>query len=58
MLRFEFPLGALTATDQAQLPKQAHGRVFLRMTLMAAGKKIPLPWPGSFPSRAPDWSAL
>lgn len=58
LLRFEFPLAALAATDQTLLPKEAHGRVFLRMTLMAAGKRIPLPWPGSFPSRAPDWSAL
>lgn len=58
LLRFEFPLGAVAVTDQAQLPKEAHGRVFLRMTLTAAGKKIPLPWPRSFPSRARDWSAL
>jgi type VI secretion system protein ImpL len=40
------------------LPKQARGRVFLRITLMPAGKKTPLPWPGSFPARAPDWTAL
>ncbi|QGZ64844.1 type VI secretion system protein [Paraburkholderia acidisoli] len=57
-LKLEFPLGTLSASDSAYLPKQAHGRAYLRVTLMPAGKKTPLPWPGNFPVRAPDWSAL
>ncbi len=58
LLMFEFPLGTASPADLALLPKQARGRVFLRITLMPAGKKTPLPWPGSFPARAPDWTAL
>jgi type VI secretion system protein ImpL len=58
LLRFEFPLGTASPADLGLLPKQARGRVFLRVALMPAGKKIPLPWPGSFPARAPDWTSL
>ncbi|CAG4897655.1 type VI secretion system protein [Paraburkholderia saeva] len=58
LLRLEFPLGAANPTDAPLLPKESRGRVFLRVTLMPAGRKTPLPWPRSFPTRAPEWSAL
>lgn len=58
LLKFDFPLGTVNPANLALLPKQAHGRVFVRLALMPAGKKTPLPWPGSFPVRAPDWTAL
>lgn len=58
LLGFDFPLGTASPADLALLPKQARGTVFLRVTLTAAGKKTPLPWPGSFPARAPDWTTL
>jgi type VI secretion system protein ImpL len=58
LLRFEYPLGTANPADLSFLPKQARGRVYVRMTLMPAGKKTPLPWPGTFPARAPEWSAL
>jgi type VI secretion system protein ImpL len=58
LLRFDFPLGTTSPADLALLPKQTRAQVFLRLTLTAAGKKTPLPWPASFPTRAPDWNAL
>jgi len=58
LLGFDFPLATASPADLALLPKQARGSAFLRLTLMPAGKKTPLPWPGSFPARAPDWTAL
>ena len=58
LLKIEFPLGTANPADVSLLPKQAHGRVYVRIALMPAGKKTPLPWPGSFPVRAPEWSAL
>ncbi|MDR5815338.1 MULTISPECIES: type VI secretion protein IcmF/TssM N-terminal domain-containing protein [unclassified Caballeronia] len=58
LLRLEFPLSTANPADLSLLPKQARGRLFMRVTLMPAGKKTPLPWPGSFPVRAPEWSAL
>jgi type VI secretion system protein ImpL len=58
LLKMEFPLGTANPADLSLLPKQPHGRVYLRIALMPAGKKTPLPWPGSFPVRAPEWSAL
>lgn len=57
LLKFEFPLAAANLANLAVLPPQARGRVFLRLALTPAGKKIPLPWPGNFPARAPDWTA-
>jgi type VI secretion system protein ImpL len=30
----------------------------VRLVLSPAGKKTALPWPGSFPTRAPEWTAL
>jgi type VI secretion system protein ImpL len=58
LLRFEFPLSTTNPADLALLPKQARGRLYVRVTLMPAGKKTPLAWPANFPVRAPDWSAL
>lgn len=58
LLKFDFPLGVANAADLAALPKEARARVYLRMTLTPAGKKTPLPWPGGFPARAPDWTVL
>ncbi|CAG9252851.1 IcmF-related protein [Paraburkholderia unamae] len=58
LLRFDFPLGVANPADLAALPKDARGRVYLRITLMPAGKKTPLPWPGGFPARAPEWTVL
>ncbi|HEY2022384.1 type VI secretion system protein [Paraburkholderia sp.] len=58
LLAFDFPLGTVSPADLSLLPKQARGRAFVRVTLMPAGKKTPLPWPGSFPARAPDWNSL
>ncbi|TKC87728.1 type VI secretion protein IcmF [Trinickia terrae] len=58
LLKFDFPLGTVNAADLALLPKQAHGQVFVRLTLSAPGSKTPLPWPGSFPTSAPEWNAL
>ncbi|MFC0401966.1 type VI secretion system protein [Paraburkholderia rhizosphaerae] len=58
LLKLDFPLGTASPADVGLLPAQAHGRAFVRVTLTPAGKKNPLPWPGSFPARAPDWTAL
>jgi type VI secretion system protein ImpL len=58
LLGFDFPIGMASPADLALLPKQTRGSVFLRLTLTPAGKKTPLPWPGSFPARAPNWTAL
>lgn len=57
LLRFDFPLGVANVSKLAQVPDLDVGRVFLRVAMMPAGKKNPLPWPGSFPARAPEWSA-
>lgn len=56
LLRFDFPMGLANAAKLSQAPDLEEGRVFLRMALMPAGKKTPLPWPNSFPARAPEWS--
>jgi len=58
LLKFDFPLGTASAADLALLPKQARGQAFIRLTLSAPGSKTPLPWPGSFPTSAPEWNAL
>jgi type VI secretion system protein ImpL len=58
LLKLDFPLGTASPADVGLVPAQARGRAFVRVTLTPAGKKTPLPWPGSFPARAPDWTAL
>ncbi len=56
LLRFEFPL-APAAAAVSLAPQEARARVFLRLSVSPAGKRSPLAWPGTFPVRAPDWSA-
>lgn len=58
LLKFEFPLTVVNVADEAMLPKQSRGQVYVRLVLSPTGKKTALPWPGSFPNRAPEWSAL
>lgn len=55
LLRMEFPLDLNTDGNKA-LTQEARGRVFLRMTLSAVGKRTPLTWPMVFPTRAPELS--
>ena len=55
-LKFEFPLRATALTNIGLVPTGGKARVYLRVTLMPAGKKTPLAWPAVFPTRAPEWS--
>jgi type VI secretion system protein ImpL len=55
LLRLEFPL-AVAADDGKSPPLEARSRVYLRLSLSPVGKKSPLPWPGIFPVRAPEWT--
>lgn len=56
LLKFEFPLATSNAADTALVAKYPRGRVYLRVRLTPGGKKIPLAWPSSFPTHAPNWS--
>ncbi|WP_206956190.1 type VI secretion system protein [Trinickia acidisoli] len=58
LLRFEFPLDTATVADAALVSKHPLGRVYMRVRLTPGGKKIPLSWPTSFPTHAPNWSTL
>ncbi|WP_085316769.1 type VI secretion system protein [Derxia lacustris] len=53
LLRFEFPL-AVQADTPAGASTETRARVYVRLTVSAAGKRLPLAWPGAFPSRAPE----
>lgn len=55
LLRFEFPL-SLQAEKAGVPATDSRARVFLRLTISPAGKRTPLAWPGTFPTRAPDVS--
>ncbi len=55
LLRFEFPL-APAGVAASLAPEAARARVYLRLSISPAGKRAPLPWPGNFPVRAPEWS--
>jgi type VI secretion system protein ImpL len=55
LLRMEFPL-SVASEDSKAPPLEARSRVYLRLTLSPVGKKSPLPWPGIFPVRAPEWT--
>ncbi|APW44407.1 type VI secretion system protein [Rhodoferax saidenbachensis] len=55
LLRMEFPMGTGTELGKSGQP-DVRARVFLRFTLSAVGKRTPLAWPGTFPSRAPEFS--
>lgn len=59
LLKFEFPLAA-AAPEGGKPPTAAtegRARVYLRLTVMPAGKRQALIWPGLFPPSAPDWAA-
>lgn len=54
LLRFEFPLERSGAGGALQGPARA--RVFLRLTVSPAGKRLALAWPASaLPARLPAW---
>lgn len=55
LLRLELPL--TLAGEAGAPPGEGRARVFVRLTLSAAGKRAPLIWPGQIPLRAPDWDA-
>lgn len=55
LLRMEFPL-TVASEDGKAPPLEARSRVYLRLSLSPVGKKSPLPWPGIFPVRAPEWA--
>ncbi|MGN6315565.1 type VI secretion system protein [Trinickia sp.] len=57
LLKFEFPLETTNTADAALVSKYPRGRVFVRVRMMPGGKKVPLAWPNSFPTHAPNWSA-
>lgn len=52
LLKFEFPLIFATepSVDNA---KETLARVYLRLTVSPAGKRVPLSWPGPFPTYVP-----
>lgn len=56
MLKFEFPLQTVVGSDAVPVAGSGRARVFMRVAVSAPGKKSPLPWPASFPSRAVEWS--
>jgi type VI secretion system protein ImpL len=58
LLRMEFPMAAPGNTAIFKAPAQdiqSRARVYLRLTLSPVGKRTPVFWPASFPSRAPDF---
>jgi type VI secretion system protein ImpL len=57
LLKFEFPLETVKATDASLVSKDPRGRVFVRVRMTPGGKKVPLAWPASFPTHAPNWSS-
>lgn len=57
LLRFEFPLGS-PADNTTEMPAVAsRARVFMRLTITGAGKRVPLVWPVIFPIAAPVWGS-
>jgi type VI secretion system protein ImpL len=55
LLRMEFPMNVAEG-DGKSPPLETRSRVYMRMALSPVGKKTPLPWPGIFPVRAPEWA--
>jgi type VI secretion system protein ImpL len=55
LLRLEFPLADTSGAAGDKMPVQSRARVYLRLTLSAVGKRTPVFWPGTFPSRAPEF---
>jgi type VI secretion system protein ImpL len=54
LLRFEFPIYS-NGEALKGLP-DSRARVYLKLAVSPAGKRAPLAWPGSFPSKAPEWT--
>nr|WP_255429256.1 type VI secretion system protein [Ramlibacter albus] len=54
LLKFEFPL--YSGGEAMKGTPDGRARVFMRVSISPAGKRAPLAWPGSFPTRAPDWT--
>ena len=55
LLRFEFPIFTTGETVKAGA-QESRAKVFIRLTISPVGKRAPLVWPATFPSRAPDMS--
>jgi len=53
LLKFEFPLTVVG--DGKIAARDARARVYVRLTVSAAGKRAPLVWPPAFPVKAPAW---
>lgn len=54
LLRMEFPM-SLTSDNPKATPQEVRARVYLRLTLSPVGKRTPVFWPGTFPTRAPEF---
>lgn len=53
LLKFEFPMTAVG--DGRIQTRDSRARVYVRLTVSAAGKRTPLVWPSVFPVKAPAW---
>jgi len=53
LLKFEFPMSAVG--DGRIQTRDSRARVYVRLTVSAAGKRTPLVWPPVFPVKAPAW---
>ncbi|MTW03751.1 hypothetical protein GM668_16840 [Duganella ginsengisoli] len=54
LLRFDFPVTG-TGGDGKVATRDGRAKVFVRLTVSAAGKRAPLVWPGAFPAKVPAW---
>jgi type VI secretion system protein ImpL len=55
LLRMEVPLAATDGTAGKLPAQESRARVYLRLTLSPVGKRTPVFWPGTFPTRAPEF---
>ena len=53
LLKFEFPMSAVG--DGRIATRDSRAKVYVRLTVSAAGKRTPLVWPPVFPVKAPAW---
>lgn len=53
LLKFEFPVSAVG--DGRIATRDSRAKVYVRLTVSAAGKRAPLVWPPVFPVKAPAW---
>ncbi|WP_229212117.1 type VI secretion system protein [Duganella sp. BJB475] len=53
LLKFEFPMSAVG--DGRIATRDSRAKVYVRLTVSAAGKRAPLVWPPVFPVKAPAW---